>query len=156
MLIPFKRFQPSEAKSEVYKALGLQLAFFPNIILEGPSGTGKANEFHSYFYTGKTKLVRALCAELGFLLLPLNVSDVKKALVGEGSKVLEKLGQWLKVFRQDNPGIPLLVFFDEVDAIFMSRTLNDPSHTRELLCSLLVALQTLDSLDEIAWMGYIA
>ncbi|KAJ7931804.1 P-loop containing nucleoside triphosphate hydrolase protein [Mycena leptocephala] len=82
------------------------------ILLYGPPGTGK------------TMVCRALARESGARMLQVRPSDVWDKYLGES----EKLAQ--NVFNLAQRLAPCVIFFDEIDSLFKSRTSDDRHYTR--------------------------
>ena len=73
------------------------------VLLQGPPGSGK------------THFTRALAGELGWAFIELRPSDVTSSLFGESAKNLRE------VFETAKSNAPVIVFFDEIDAIAPDR-----------------------------------
>ena len=102
----------------------------PGLLLYGPPGTGK------------TLLAKAVARESGATVLEVSGSDVYDMYVGEGEKNVRAIFTLAKKLS------PCVVFIDEADAIFCSRTggHNRPSH-RELINQF---LREWDGMDDMS------
>ncbi|KAL1954454.1 hypothetical protein VTO42DRAFT_1178 [Malbranchea cinnamomea] len=102
----------------------------PGLLLYGPPGTGK------------TLLAKAVARESGATVLEVSGSDVYDMYVGEGEKNVRAIFTLAKKLS------PCVVFIDEADAIFCSRTggHNRPSH-RELINQF---LREWDGMDDLS------
>lgn len=102
----------------------------PGLLLYGPPGTGK------------TLLAKAVARESGATVLEVSGSDVYDMYVGEGEKNVRAIFSLAKKLS------PCIVFIDEADAIFGSRTggQNRPSH-RELINQF---LREWDGMDDLS------
>ncbi|EFQ99239.1 spastin [Nannizzia gypsea CBS 118893] len=102
----------------------------PGLLLYGPPGTGK------------TMLAKAVARESGATVLEISGSDVYDMYVGEGEKNVRA------IFTLAKKLTPCVVFIDEADAIFCSRTgaSNRTSH-RELINQFLREWDGMNSLS---------
>jgi SpoVK/Ycf46/Vps4 family AAA+-type ATPase len=85
------------------------------VLLYGPPGTGK------------THLAKAVAKESGATMLEVSGADVLQDLVGEGEKVVRA------IFSLARKLDPCIIFFDEAEGVFRSRSDEDRSYQRELL-----------------------
>lgn len=102
----------------------------PGLLLYGPPGTGK------------TLLAKAVARESGATVLEVSGSDVYEMYVGEGEKNVKA------IFTLARKLSPCVVFIDEADAIFCSRTgSNNRSSHRELINQFLREWDGMNSLS---------
>jgi hypothetical protein len=120
----------SLARPEEFKYGVLATDKIPGLLLYGPPGTGK------------TMLAKAVARESGATVLEVSGSDVYDMYVGEGEKNVRAIFTLAKKLS------PCVVFIDEADAIFCSRTggHNRPSH-RELINQF---LREWDGMDDLS------
>ncbi|KAG9228559.1 P-loop containing nucleoside triphosphate hydrolase protein [Amylocarpus encephaloides] len=86
------------------------------VLLYGPPGTGK------------TLLVRALANQGHATLLSLTSADIRSRYVGQGEKKIQE------IFRYAHKHHPCIIFIDEADALFHSRSAesNTCGHTEDI------------------------
>lgn len=93
------------------------------ILLFGPPGTGK------------TFLAEALAGELGIGFMHFNFSQVNSKWIGEGTERVTE------VFKQAMASAPVMLFLDEVDTVFVSRSeVSQAEHESGRLTSALLPL----------------
>jgi SpoVK/Ycf46/Vps4 family AAA+-type ATPase len=85
------------------------------VLLYGPPGAGK------------THLAKALAKESGATMLEISGADVYQRWVGESEKVIRA------IFTIARKLDPCIIFFDEADAVFRTRTDDEKGYHRELL-----------------------
>lgn len=120
----------SLARPEEFRYGVLATDKIPGLLLYGPPGTGK------------TLLAKAVAHDSGATVLEVSGSDVYDMYVGEGEKNVRAIFTLAKKLS------PCVVFIDEADAIFCSRTgsHNRPSH-RELINQF---LREWDGMDDLS------
>src|SRR5262245_11193413 len=69
--------------------------------------------------TGKTPLVRALAKQNQATILVLSGADIRSKFVGEGEKKIKR------IFAFARKHYPCVIFIDEADSIFRSRSAED-------------------------------
>ncbi len=99
-------------RPEAFKYGVLKSDTIPGLLLYGPPGTGK------------TLLARAVAKESGAIVLRISGSDVNQMYVGEGEKTVKA------IFSLARKLSPCIVFIDEADSIFASRSMSRhrPAH----------------------------
>ncbi|KAJ6552417.1 hypothetical protein DFH09DRAFT_1167251, partial [Mycena vulgaris] len=103
------------------------------VLLYGPPGTGK------------TMVCRALARECGARMLQVRPSNVVNKWVGES----EKLAQ--NVFNLAHRLAPCIVFFDEIDSMFRSRTSDDRHHTRNTVSGLYAGIVVVGATNRVSF-----
>ena len=76
--------------------------------------------------TGKTLLAKSLSRQSSHTMLEVTSADLNQMYVGEGEKIVRAIFTLARKLR------PCIVFIDEADAIFSSRTTSDRKHERAL------------------------
>ena len=89
--------------------------------------------------TGKTTLAHHLAARLGLALLVVRPEMLRSKYIGQTG---EQIGRLFTMVRQANP--PLMLFFDEFDAIAQSRTQVEQASDREHNAIVNVLLQRIE------------
>ncbi|MCZ6749211.1 MAG: AAA family ATPase [SAR324 cluster bacterium] len=106
------------------------------VLLSGPPGTGK------------TMLVRALATETGFNFITVDAAALFSKWVGESEKALRQ------VFLRAKQASPCVLFFDEIDTIFPSRSaVQDYGGRDRLIGQFLSELDALGTLSEVVVVG---
>ncbi|KAL6061136.1 ATPases of the AAA class [Balamuthia mandrillaris] len=105
-----------------------RLGIYPptGILLYGPPGTGK------------TLLCSAVASECHANFLPVNIVDLVQSYVGESEKMLAE------IFRKAKSSSPCILFFDEIQAIFGSRS-SGGSSTKMMISQLLLEMDMMNS-----------
>ena len=98
--------------------------------------------------TGKTMLVRALATETGFNFITVDAAALFSKWVGESEKALRQ------VFLRAKQASPCVLFFDEIDTIFPSRSaVQDYGGRDRLIGQFLSELDALGTLSEVVVVG---
>ncbi|KAK7424275.1 hypothetical protein QQX98_000543 [Neonectria punicea] len=105
----------------------LSRARTPGVLLYGPPGTGKS------------LLVRALAKHTHATMITLTDADVRSKYVGEGERKIQR------IFANARKNYPCIIFIDEADSIFGSRTA-DTEPTRGHICDLSQFLVEMDGI----------
>jgi SpoVK/Ycf46/Vps4 family AAA+-type ATPase len=109
------------------------------VLLYGPPGTGK------------TLLISALAAEVDCILFVVKASDIMDKYVGESEKHMSLLFQVAKK-KAAELGKPVIILFDEIDAMTGSRDDNkgdsNSGHHRRILSEFLTALNGIETSKE--------
>jgi len=92
--------------SQAHRAMGATAD--RGYLLWGPSGNGK------------TELARALAHETGAIVIVVNYQDLASKWVNETAENIRKLFQFARE-EAARTGRPVIIFFDEADALFISR-----------------------------------
>jgi SpoVK/Ycf46/Vps4 family AAA+-type ATPase len=100
------------------------------LLLYGPPGCGK------------THIARALAGEMQARFMVIPLTDVLDMSVGESEKNLHE------IFQSARRLAPVVLFFDEIDALGRKRSLQRESHGRSTVSQLLEELEGLDGGNE--------
>ncbi|KAH7125925.1 P-loop containing nucleoside triphosphate hydrolase protein [Dactylonectria macrodidyma] len=99
----------------------------PSVLLYGPPGTGK------------TLLVRALARQARSKILAISGADINDKYVGVGEKNIKN------IFALARREYPCIIFIDEADALFRSRSADDRSCARSYLNEFLAEMDGIKS-----------
>lgn len=100
----------------------------PGVMLYGPPGTGK------------TMLIRALAKEVGARMVVITAADIQSELVGVAEKKIQKL------FSYARRNYPCIIFIDEADSCFRSRSApKTPTHRVDFLNQFLIEMDGIDA-----------
>ncbi|EFX06609.1 mitochondrial ATPase, aaa-type [Grosmannia clavigera kw1407] len=99
----------------------------PSVLLYGPPGTGK------------TQLVRALAKQARSKILAISSADIHDKYVGVGEKMIKDL---FKLAKREHPCI---IFIDEADCLFRSRSSESNKNYQSYLNEFLVAMDGIGS-----------
>jgi SpoVK/Ycf46/Vps4 family AAA+-type ATPase len=91
---------------------------------------------------GKTFIARALAGELGAKFISVGISDILNMYIGESERNLHEL------FALARREAPVVLFFDEIDALGQRRSLSRSSGTRNTVNQLLNELDGVDGSNE--------
>ncbi|MDE2024939.1 MAG: ATP-binding protein [Patescibacteria group bacterium] len=108
--------------SKAHKAMGAEAD--RGYLLYGPSGNGK------------TELARALAGETGAIVIIVNYQDLASRWVNETPENIKALFAFARQ-EAERSGKPVIIFFDEADALFVSR---DGPSTHSMHTTALAAL----------------
>lgn len=98
------------------------------VLLYGPPGTGK------------TMLARALAKEAGTMMMAISFADIQSSLVSVAEKKVRSL------FRYAQQHHPCIIFIDEADSCFRSRSAeNNPAHRTDFLNQFLTEMNGIDA-----------
>jgi SpoVK/Ycf46/Vps4 family AAA+-type ATPase len=91
---------------------------------------------------GKTFIARALAGELGAKFISVGISDILNMYIGESERNLHEL------FALARREAPVVLFFDEIDALGQRRSMSRSSGTRNTVNQLLNELDGVDGSNE--------
>ncbi|HOT94342.1 MAG TPA: CDC48 family AAA ATPase [Methanoregulaceae archaeon] len=117
-----------------FELLGIQPP--RGVLLYGPPGTGK------------TLIAKAAASESGANFIPIRGPQLLSKWVGESERAVRE------VFRKARQVAPSIVFFDELDALAPSRSMETGSHVIEsVLNQILTEMDGLEELKDVVVMG---
>lgn len=116
------------AHPDIAAAFGKKLR--GGLLLYGPPGCGK------------TFMARAIAGELGAHFMSVMLSDVLDAFIGESEKKMHE------IFRKARYNAPVVLFFDEIDAIGGKRSGNTFASFRNVVNQMLVEMDGVDSQND--------
>lgn len=120
-------------EAEKYEKYGAKIP--SGILLEGPPGTGK------------TLLAKALAGEINIPFIQFSATEMSSKWVGESE---EKVRQ---IFDYAKSNAPCIIFFDEIDAIAISRKKDTASYEKKLLNQLLTCLDGFTPRDGVIFIA---
>jgi len=127
IVLPYK-------EPELFKAVKLKAP--RGILLHGPPGCGK------------TLLVKAVATENDMTFFNISVADILSKWVGESERIIKEL------FHQAKERRPSIIFFDEIEALFTTRGVQDTSGVhKNIIGQILAEMDGLVALEDVYVIG---